>query len=137
MIAIFSEQNLKIECAQNFNQPVNSDIFCDIALISQGFVVEKFKIFAKIIIFCGDDVCVDIGNLMCENLITYGLSCKNTVTISSHSDDEIMLAVQRVFNTAFNTQIDIGEMPVMTHYNRSIDDLAIAVLGMVLCKKLP
>lgn len=137
MITIFSEQNLKIDFADVEYFSDSDYIFCDIALIIQGFNLENIKIFAEIVILCGDGDDLLLDNIFCEKIITYGLSSKNSVTISSHCDDEILLAIQREFYSIHGAEISIGEVAINPVYNRVIDDLAVNVLKIVLSKKLP
>ena len=65
----------------------------------------------------------DIKNL---NLITYGFNSKSSVTISSITDDEVLICIQR--NICCNTKvIEVQEVKIENNNNYNIYDLIVVL----------
>lgn len=97
-------------------QLVESDK-ADLLLVTEKAVGNKLpvkKIQAKIALLPGD-FCSDIyQNIHADCIITYGLSSKNSVTISSIDEDELLVSIQRELLNIADKVIEQQDFPVET-----------------------
>ena len=69
-------------------------------------------------------------NIISANIITYGFNSKSSITISSVTDDDVLICVQRNINSNYG-EIELQEIKIENNENYSIYDL-IAVLILFL-----
>ena len=65
-------------------------------------------------------------NIVSSNLITYGFNSKSSITISSVTDDDVLIYLQRnIYNN--NGEIEVQEIKIENNPNYSIYDLIIVL----------
>ena len=69
-------------------------------------------------------------NIISANIITYGFNSKSSITISSVTDDDVLICVQRNINSNYG-EIELQEIKIENNNSYSIYDL-IAVLILFL-----
>ena len=69
-------------------------------------------------------------NIINANIITYGFNSKSSITISSVTDDDVLICVQRNINSNYG-EIELQEIKMENNQNYSIYDL-ISVLILFL-----
>lgn len=69
-------------------------------------------------------------NIISANIITYGFNSKSSITISSVTDDDVLICVQRNINSNYG-EIELQEIKIENNESYSIYDL-IAVLILFL-----
>lgn len=65
-------------------------------------------------------------NIISQNVITYGFNSKSNITISSVTDDDVLVCVQRNIRNN-NEEIEIQEIKIENRENYSIYDLIIVI----------
>ena len=132
-IIILSEHKIEFEGAKTcFDESMAEN--CDILLIMPNFNARKFNIYSKIAIVYGDLGFFNIKNIKYNNIITYGMSSKNTVTISSIGENEMLMAIQRQISSINGNTIEISEHSVKEKMEKPLDILATEILKMILDK---
>ena len=61
-------------------------------------------------------------NIISANIITYGFNSKSSITISSVTDDDVLICVQRNINSNYG-EIELQEIKIENKENYSIYDL--------------
>lgn len=127
-IIILSKKDI-IVCNAVVYKPTDNqrELYCDILLIMPEFDIKNFKINTKIAIIYGDTHFDNLENIKFDQLITYGMSSKNTVTISSVYTNEVLIAVQREIYDINGNILEIGE-----HLSQKINDNDIETLTLSL-----
>ena len=103
------------------------NVHFDTVIINNEFgkIEELNKILqnAKNIILNMDTVvkCVDL-NIINSNLITYGFNSKSSITISSVTDDEVLICVQRNIYNNYG-EIELQEIKIENNEKYNIYDL--------------
>lgn len=69
-------------------------------------------------------------NIISANIITYGFNSKSSITISSVTEDDVLICIQRNINSNYG-EIELQEIKIENNENYSIYDL-IAVLILFL-----
>lgn len=65
-------------------------------------------------------------NIVNSNIITYGFNSKSSITISSVTDDDVLICVQRNIRNN-HREIDVQEIKIENNHNYSIYDLIIVL----------
>ena len=107
------------------------NVHFDTVIINKEFgkVDELNKILqnARNIVFNMDaNVECDKLNITNSNLITYGFNSKSSITISSVTDDDVLICVQRNIYNDFG-EIEVQEIKLENNENYSIYDLIIVL----------
>lgn len=77
--------------------------------------VVKFCKQAKYLVINSDiEIKNDILNNIRSNIITFGLNHKSTITLSSITDELILISVQREFENMENKLVEVGEYNIET-----------------------
>lgn len=66
-------------------------------------------------------------NTISSNLITYGFNSKSSITISSVTEDDVLICVQRNINGNYG-EIELQEIKLENNENYSIYDLIVVVI---------
>ncbi len=84
----------------------------DICILESGF--KKSNSFPQANCVIVPDICniATINQLCPKSVITYGLSCKNTVTVSSLIGNQMVISIQRELVTISGSRIEAQEFPV-------------------------
>lgn len=78
--------------------------------------VRKFCEQAKYLVINSDiEIKDDVLNNIRSNIITFGLNHKSTVTLSSITDELILISVQREFENMENKLVEVGEYSIKTN----------------------
>lgn len=117
----------------NTCKPQNcQNIDCDIFLCMPNVDPKYIQINAKIAIVYGDLGFKSYKKMKCGEIITYGMSSKNSVTPSSIADDTLLLSIQRSILKLDGEQIPIGEVSCAKNHLSNLDNIAINVLNLIL-----
>ena len=88
--------------------------------------VKNFCMKAKYLVINSDiEINCSILKEIKTNIITYGLNHKSTVTLSSITDESVLIFVQREFENMENKAIEVGE------YNIKIEDATLKKLATI------
>lgn len=131
-IAILSNNNMIIFDAKIYPQSLcETEIFCDILLVMPDFDIKNFKITTKIAIVYGDIFFENIQNISFDKIITYGMSSKNTATISSLCQNDLLVAIQREISDLKDNIIQIGEYKKENIAENQLQSLGLNILSML------
>ena len=148
-----SENNLEKLIANNKTINKNNVIFIkeknidniknvhfDTVIINREFkkIDELNKILENTnnIIINMDDASIESSklNIVSSNLITYGFNSKSTITISSVTDDDVLICVQRNIYRNYE-EIEVQEIKLENNENYTIYDLIIVLTLFLIYKK--
>ena len=74
----------------------------------------------------------DFPQICAKTIVTYGLSQKDSITISSVSADELVLAIQREMRTLSGQKIEEQEIPLPLCAGKSLEDCLFLYAAFVL-----
>ena len=132
-IVILSKEKIIITGAKVYNEnEYRKKISCDILVILSNLDPCNFNISANIAVIYGDLGFNSYRNIRYKKIITYGMSHKNTVTISSVSDNEILMCTLREFESLNGTPIELKEYLLKKEMAKDLDCLALGVLKLIL-----
>ncbi|MFI3227013.1 MAG: hypothetical protein R3Y09_06315 [Clostridia bacterium] len=132
VIAILSNKDIIFHNARVYSSSdCDYEIFCDILLVMPEFNAENFKISTKIAIIYGDLGFNCFRNVKYDEIIVYGMSSKSTVTISSSTSSEILIAIQREITDFSDNIIEIGERLFQNFRENTLETLALSILFII------
>lgn len=111
------------------------NVHFDTVIINREFKkMDKLNIILNnaknVVINMDSDInCKDL-NIVNSNLITYGFNSKSSITISSVTDDDVLICIQRNINSNYG-EIELQEIKMENNESYSIYDM-IAVLILFL-----
>lgn len=108
------------------------DISCDICLCLPNAKLKKCKVNTKIAILYGDIDFSTYKKIKFKQLITYGMSSKNTITPSSITDDNILIAIQRDIKKINGNKLSISEIKVKKNNFTILELVAHTTLNLIL-----
>lgn len=131
-ISILSHKNIIICDARVYSSLNREDeIFCDILLVMPDFNAKNFNITTKIAIVYGDFGFNSFKNIKYEQIITYGMSSKSSVTISSICSSEMLIAVLREIIDINGNKIELSEHLCKEITENPLETLALCTLFMI------
>lgn len=68
-----------------------------------------------------------------SEIITYGLCCKNTLTISSYIEDRMVLSLQRAVKTLTGKEVEVQDFPVIISDPDEPELVLAAVATLIAC----
>lgn len=95
-------------------------------------LTDNFKIignFQAVVSSDNEDVIQKLAKQKIK-AITYGLSAKNTITLSSMKEDSVVISLQRCINTLFGEIIEASDIPL--YFNGNIDQYCIMLITAAL-----
>lgn len=127
---VFSENNVIFINEKNIDNIKN--VHFDTVIINRKFgkIYELDKLLdnAKNIVINMDiDIECKELNIINSNLITYGFNSKSSITISSVTDDDVLICVQRNINSNYG-EIELQEIKLENNEKYSIYDLIIVLV---------
>lgn len=127
---VFSENNVIFINEKNIDNIKN--VHFDTVIINRKFgkIYELNKLLdnAKNIVINMDiDIECKELNIINSNLITYGFNSKSSITISSVTDDDVLICVQRNINSNYG-EIELQEIKLENNEKYSIYDLIIVLV---------
>lgn len=129
---ILSSKEIIVPFAKVYkHHDLNSEFFCDILLVMPDFNPKNLKITAKTVIAYGDLGFKSFKNIKSEQIITYGMSNKNTITISSSFTNEILVAIQREFIGINGNLYEVSEYLTEKITENPLETLAISIFYMI------
>ncbi len=102
------------------NKSYDSDVEFDLCVYESEFCKNLKGIRSNLAII--PDTCKTQPFHETNNIITYGLCRKNTVTVSSLVADDLVISVQREFPTLFGETVDAQEFHVKLPSIEDVDD---------------
>ncbi|MFI3116210.1 MAG: hypothetical protein R3Y12_08750 [Clostridia bacterium] len=131
-ISILSNKNIIMCNAKIYSETFEAkEIFCDILLIMPDFKINNMKITTKIAIIYGDAPFSNLHSISFKKIITYGMSSKNTATISSMCQNDLLLAIQREITNINGNIIQIGEYKSENITENQLETLGLTLLSMI------
>lgn len=131
-IAVLTTTDIIICNAKIYKQSlIKKQVNCDILLVMPDFNIKNYTINTNIAIIYGDLGFKFFKNINYKEIITYGMSQKNTITISSTEMNCILIAIQREITKLNGEKIEIGEIAVEKTQKNQLDTLAISILDIV------
>lgn len=127
---VFSENNVIFINEKNIDNIKN--VHFDTVIINRKFgkIYELDKLLdnAKNIVINMDiDIECKELNIINSNLITYGFNSKSSITISSVTDDDVLICVQRNISSNYG-EIELQEIKLENNEKYSIYDLIIVLV---------
>ena len=71
-----------------------------------------------------------------NEIITYGLCCRNTLTISSYIDDKMVLSLQRAVKTIGGNEVEVQDFPVIIS-DPEEPELVLAAVATLIASDVP
>ena len=106
---------------------------CDLAVIAPGFTGEC-RGRCRALLVPGD---MEKWDIEADMVISYGLSSKDTITLSSIDGDDCVVAVQRGFDTLKGDAVEPQEFPVHRHGLAPEKTAAVTGAAILLETELP
>ncbi len=132
-VIILSDYDINCNLGKNLNpKELCSPINCDILLCLPKIKLKNLKITTKIAIVYGDVIFNHNRNIDASKFITYGMSAKNTFTISSVDDDSILIAIQREINNFSGEKLSISEFSVPKNHCSEMTLLGLNALKLII-----
>lgn len=132
VLSINDIDNILIDGAEIYNQNnCKKEFHCDILLIMPYFNAYNLKINTKIAIVYGDLGFKTIQNIKYQEIITYGMSSKNTATISSICSNNILVAIQREITNIYGNIFEISEYFADNSSENHLESLALSLLCII------
>lgn len=132
-ILILSNNYIEFDNAQHINPNTHTqNEKCDILLVCADVKYINFTINTNISIIYGDLGFNLFEKITSQSIITYGMSNKNSATISSSNDSEILVSILREFLSFDKKIIEIIEFSYKKSKFSDLDCLATAILSLVL-----
>lgn len=108
----------------------------DICILESGYRSSNSFPTASYVIMPDISGISTIKQLCPKSVITYGLSCKNTVTVSSVIRNNMVVSIQRELVTISGARIDAQEFPVSLQDINNVDS-ALASVALLLQLNIP